>query len=434
MGDTELGVRIISVGIGTALALSIYALARAAQLSEVGAFWAAVLFALSPLGWLSSFLAVTDGGFLLFWTLAATVFLQQREKPSYFLIGLLIACGALFKWPIYLLWFFFFWGPGSFREKGLGFLLSMIGLVPVVYWNSFHEWATFRHVATTIWKGAHEPGTSLSWMHGNFWDFFGAQALLFSPLFFLCFLIAAVNALRHWKSLIPSIRWCWAVSLASFGTIAFFSIFKKMQGNWVVFAYPTALVLVADYLVQKRKNLLIGGNLFSIGLVGGIFLITPFEKNAFFQKGAVSFKNNPFKHNIGWDRLAESLSNEADFLFADTYQMTSLMQFYHPQKEKTYFFNLRQGRKNQFSYWPGMEKEQMGKTGLFVIVESQPHLEERLYAKSEWYRQQLSPYFSRVEEPKLHTLFTSYGQPAKQVFVFRCINYKGELPEESRRY
>src|SRR4029077_10633066 len=105
--DTEFGVRLRALILSFALSIAIYLLARKGGLEGRYAFWTAIAFSLTPIGVLSTFLATTDCGFVLFWALAAGVFakaLLDDTKHSFITIGVLIALGALFKWAIYLLW------------------------------------------------------------------------------------------------------------------------------------------------------------------------------------------------------------------------------------------------------------------------------------------------------------------------------------------
>ena len=118
LGNTELGVRIMPVIIGTILPLLVYRLAINSKLLPQAAFLSAIAIALSPIGSFASFLAITDGGMILFWTMACSILaasLSKNQTPDYHLVGLCILLGALFKWPIYLFW---------------GFALSFACLIP----------------------------------------------------------------------------------------------------------------------------------------------------------------------------------------------------------------------------------------------------------------------------------------------------------------
>jgi 4-amino-4-deoxy-L-arabinose transferase-like glycosyltransferase len=186
-GNTELGVRIGAIVFAFLTSLAVYWLAKASQLKEETAFWSGVVMALTPLGVMGSFITVTDGGMLLFWTIACTIVaaaLAQNREPNFWLLGIAVLCGALFKWPMYLLWIIillFYRTPKII--VGIG--VSLLGLLPSIIWNQGHDWVTFRHVISTI-IGQHQKELGATYLkQGNLGDFVAAQAGLLSPIFFL---------------------------------------------------------------------------------------------------------------------------------------------------------------------------------------------------------------------------------------------------------
>lgn len=163
--NSELGVRFLSVVMAFLLAIGTYFLARACRLKRDTAFWAGMVMAFSPLGVFASFLATTDVGMVLFWTLACIPIVDALSKgstPNYYLMGILVLLGALFKWPIYMIWIFVLLAMSIYPELRsrtffLGIAISLVALAPSVYWNSTHDWATFQHVLATM-KGGHAKG------------------------------------------------------------------------------------------------------------------------------------------------------------------------------------------------------------------------------------------------------------------------------------
>lgn len=427
-GNNELGVRFASLIIGFFLPLATYQLARNCSLNEKTSFWAALIMAFSPLGFLASMLAITDGGMVLFWAAATAVICRALDKDQplpFYLIGLLILCGALFKWPIYLLWLvvvvFLAWkGKKLSWQLAGGVALSLLGLLPSLIWNLKNDFATFRHVFFTVYgKETIDVGTT-TLQKGNFFEFFGAQSLLLSPILFACLLLAFVQFIKRWKNLNSPLQFCGFSSLSILIIYGGYSFFKKLQGNWADFAYPAASVLVAWYACQISKRAfywLVGGVVTSTCLVVALFVI-----------------QQPFKHNLGWIALREALVKVnydpgEQFLFADKYQTSSLLSFYAPGQKRAYFFNLHNIRKNQFSYWPDMRSEQMGKDGLFVLVEPTPPSQEKVQQMVHAYQEALKPFFASVDFLGQQTLVSKGGRPIKSAFIFSCKVYNGGLPE-----
>ena len=227
--------------------------------------------------------------------------------------------------------------------------------------------------------------------------------------------------------------------VASFPTMSLFyfvaAFFKKIQPNWALYLYPPGFALLGIYpLVHKSY----GKFWLFVGLWSSIFgscfaiLIPTIQSHGLLP---LPYNINPFRQTLGWNKLETALVQSGynpnrDFLFSDKYQMTSLLSFYGPQQKRAYFFNLGGARKNQFSYWPGMEQE-VGKTGYFVIGENKK-------GETSWYKkhydEKLGPYFERVEFVLEEPLFEAGGETVKFAMIFRCINYNGKEPFTSVKY
>ncbi|MBA3958097.1 MAG: glycosyltransferase family 39 protein [Parachlamydiaceae bacterium] len=444
-GNTELGVRFGSLILGVLLSLATYWLAIACRTTTKTAFWAALVMAFTPVGLLGSIFAITDGGLVLFWTLGCVVIaygLSQNRTPNYYLLGLMIACGALFKWPIYLLWgilvIFMYWFS-VLRSPHIvgGALLSLLGLFPSVMWNAKHEWATFRHVTATVAGGHGESAWS-----GNVLEFIGSQAGLVSPIIFVLLILAFIFLLRHHSRIPASLTFSGGSCLIIVTAYIIMSLFQKAQGNWCAFAYPPGFVFLSWYSLEAtryKKLWLKGGLILSVLLCGLILSIPTIQADTKWNDYSIPYKLNPFRHNLGWNQLSIVLNKvgydpQTDFLFGDKYQTSSILSFYGPSQKRAYFLNLNHIRKNQFSFWPSMAQEQIGKTGYFVITENSPHLERNMGTSIALYQEILQKYFERVDFLGVSSLFDSYGMMAKGALIFRCVNYNGLEPDASALY
>lgn len=475
-GQTELGVRIGSVLISILIAIGVYQLAKACQLDTQTSSWAGVIMAVTPLGFLSALFAITDTGMVLFWTLALIVCVKD-DKPNDLLLGVIIAIGALFKWPIYFFWlvrlvwgywhrplfrwtsqrettaqipkhkgaktqsFLYVFAPLRFliwifadRSLVFGIAISLLGLFPSLIWNANHEWVTFRHVFATI--NVENPPTE---EHpgigsGNPLDFIGAQAALLSPIFFILLLLSLkglTNSAESFKA-----RFCGWSCFVILGFYILLSFVKKMQGNWCDFVYPAGIVWLTYYTVNRFRSYrvwMLSGALLSLALVLLAFSIPFIQAHALFVKHPIPYRINPFKHNLGWLELAPALEKAGydpskDFLLSDKYQTSSLLSFYGPLQKRAYFLNIQGTRLNQFSFWPGLAEEQKGGTGYFVVAEK---IDQE---KIETYRKQLMVYFDEVDPKGPYPLFLSYGTVAKEAWIFVCSGYNGKEPPNPHRY
>ncbi len=385
-GDTELGVRFMSLIFSTLLSFSIYFLARRCQVEEKKSVWAALSFSFSPLGIFSGFFATTDSAFVLFWTLALLAATKDLR-----IAGILIALGALWKWPIYAVWV----PIACVYRKNIasGILLSLLGLIPSLVWNIEHNFVTFHHVEASI-KSLSSP---------NPLEFLGAQLALASPIFFIL-IIAAVCKVRGFMLLSASTIFYFAlVFLASF--------FEKVQGNWAVACYPTAFILMAVY---ASRRWLIAGSCLSLLLIGCTLCLP--------------YRINPFKQGLGAQNLKEALAASGynpklHFLFSDRYQVTSLLSFYADQQKRAYFFNLQNLRYNQFVLLPSFDK---GSSGYFVEFTT-PDYKEAALVK---FKEQLEPYFEQVTILPPQTLY----REAKVAVILRADSYNGKVLPKPTKY
>lgn len=435
-GNTEFGVRFGSLVLGSLLPFAVYVLARTCKLRSSAAFLAALAMALTPLGFLATFFSITDVGCVLFWTLTLIALVKGLEgetAPNYGLVGLLIGIGALFKWQIYWLWVLvlilnYFYK--SFRSKAifLGLFISLIGLLPSAIWNISHDFATFRHVFSTM-KGAEYPSS-----HGNFFDFIGAQAALISPILFVMLLASFWQLIKPSSRALTFLGWSCFVILALHALAA---CFQKIQGNWCDYAYPAGFVFLAYCCSERWKRgvaWFYGGIGLSLLLTAATYALPWLQKHT-----PIPYKISPFRHNVGWDHVGKILENAGyqparDFLFASTYQMTSILSFYGPSQERAYFFNLQGVRKNQFSYWPEMVDEQKGQTGYFVVYENGIDAHNKLEKQKKYFEEKLKAYFKKVVFLGIIPIFLNNGKPVKQLMLFCCEGYNGLMPLEVNKY
>jgi len=445
-GQTEWGVRSVSVLFAFFQALAVYQLALYTRATRRTAFWCGLLMAFCPLGMAGSLFAITDGGLLLCWTGACLTLasaLDKKEAPHPLYFGAWIMAGALFKWPIYLLWPFFFlcrrgYFPHSRKLPLLGgVLVSLLGLLPSVWWNASHHWATFRHVFATLQGGSEQRAL------GNAGEFFASQALLLSPPLFILLLCGLWQGFRQRNELPPSLFFSGCVTLATLSAAIIASFFQKIQGNWISFAYPTGMVIIGWEAFQNHPTRAFWAKTglgISVILTCLFFLLPSFYASHPLPFSPLPYQLNPLKHNLGWPILHEALIRQGyepkkDFLLSDKYQTTSLLSFYGSAQKRAYFLNLQGVRKNQFSYWPSLQEEQQGKTGYFVWVENVPHLTHHWLTQLNAYQTTLQRYFEEVQFLEFTPLMYEGPLIAKGALIFRCRSCKKEIiPADSNLY
>ena len=414
-GHSEFGVRAGALAIGFLLAVAIYYLARVSGLSEKASFWAGVAMGFSPLGIYLSLAATTDGGAILFLTMGIAVVakgIEDEEGPDYPLAGVWILLGALYKWTAFALWpfvlFFFLFFPKMRKWSVIwGILISLFALLPPIYWNMTHEWATFKHVGGALGEGK----------KGNFFDFLAAQIGLFSPVYF-ALLITAFTVI--WKQSSRALLFCGAFPFAALIYLGA-AFFKKMQPNWAAYLYPPGMAVIAWGAYPRHRIWLHIGTWLSIAIAAAAFFLPWYT----------------FRQAVGWDRLPSVLEEagydpQTEFLMGDKYQTASILSFYSPSQKRAYFFNISKTRKNQFSYWPQMQEKEVGKTGYFVVLEKTNA--QALPWYKEHYLKELAPYFEEVSYIGSYPLYEKDGSPVKYALIFKCQGYLGNAPSDPEAY
>lgn len=444
-GQTEWGVRSVTVILAVFQSLAIYQLALYTGLSLQTAFWCGLLMAFCPLGMTGSLFAITDVGFLLCWTgacLSVVSALHHKKEPNPLHIGGWIIGGALFKWPIYLFWIFILCChrlifPTQKKTSILvGILLSLLGLLPSIWWNWSHDWATFLHIFATLKGGSGHQAA------GNIGEFLVSQSLLLSPVLFILLLCGLWQWFYQRQQLTPQLFFCGFVTILSLICLTLVSCFQKIQGNWMIFAYPTGLIILCWFTFEQKPHWAwwtkfgVGLSILIIFLL--ILLPSSYRVHSFIPH-MLNYQFNPFKHNLGWVDLRHALEKQGydpnqHFLFSDKYQTTSILSFYGPGQKRAYFFNLRGIRRNQFSYWPSLQKERARQAGYFVWIENAPYLEHRWQLEYSFYQRELQRYFEKVDFLGLSPLVYEDLSIVKAALIFRCQNYKNLSPSSSFLY
>ncbi len=431
-GNTEWGVRAGALLWGMLIPLALYRLGRAIPLRPKTSFWVALLWAFSPIGWLYGLAATTDGGMLFFLLLAMTEMargLTTHRGPNYLRVGFWIACGALYKWPIYLFWpltaFMSLRMPLLKKGRwGWGFLISLCAFLPILYWNAHHDWATFQHT----WRTVHRSHSG----HGNLLSFLGSQIGIVSPLM----VVAFFWSLRESRP--PMALRYLLIFPIMIGVYVILSCFKKIQPNWALFLFPSMFLWVGWKMVELRRTtarwLYVQTILSSLGVLLALAIPWWQTHSSYLP---IPYRNNPFRQTMGWAALTPALEAvgydpEHDYLFSDRYQATSLLSFYGPEQRPALFFNLTESRKNQFSYSRPLTEREQERRGFFVIVEQIPSNHLAWY--QEHYSEKLSPYFASVTWRGAFPLFVVQGRPVKWALIFECGPFHGVYPPERDVY
>ncbi|MCX5645006.1 MAG: glycosyltransferase family 39 protein [Phycisphaerae bacterium] len=422
-GDTELGVRFMAPVLSLLSSVVMYHLGKRLYGRKAGLI-AAVLLQIVPM--ISAFgLGMTPDTPLIFFWLLSLYFLHRAwssgATSDWLLLAVSLGVGLLSKYAIAFLYIpaallLLTTRQGRLRLRTpwpyLSFALSLLFFLPVVVWNSHHDWVMFRH---DLGHTAMAQGWSLS--PRNFLEFVGGQLGVVTPI--LAVLILYLLVRRRCQD--PFCFWMTIPLLIGF---LLKSLQGKVQPNWPLTAWLAGLIPLADFLVHhyrprsiNQKRLVSAGLI--IAAVATLFLHLPFLTLNLPWPG----RSNPFRKLIGWRQLGTEVTQIAQgmnrpFVFSDYYMIASELAFYTDGHPTVYCVNLGR-RMNQYDIWAGLDKL-VGRDAVYVAQSEMPP--DPVTA------------FEQAEAQPTITIHTKSGWPTKAFVAYRCRGFKGWTPKTPRHY
>ncbi len=417
-GNTVLGIRFFSVGIGTATLVLLYWLSSRLFSRRV-AIWTLILAACTPLFVIGSLLMTIDPLFIFFWLAAACVFWRAKNTDRigpWVLTGLLVGLGMLAKYtnvallPSFAL--FLGWSK-PYRSHlrrptfWLMCLAALACLVPVLWWNARHNWITFVHLQE---RGALDQTWRFSF--SEWLQYVIGQLGAYYPFFFIGILFSLVYS-RIRKN--APVAYAFLASLA-LPLLAFYSILAVNdagEANWTAAAVISALPLMAATWCELGKTSLAARIIGWIALPPAIVLATVLLAAPAIRIPGVETLLYRIR---GWDDLAQQVEqfNEAEglsFVIGDHYQTASLLAFYMDGNPRTFIVN-RPRIQNQYSFWRTYGGKQLGQDAVYVTRQSLPPAD-------------LKEQFSRIDPPQ-ETWSRQDGRRVRKFFLHPCRNYRSD--------
>ncbi len=255
------------------------------------------------------------------------------------------------------------------------FVLGCAFFLPVLYWNSKHQWISFAYQLGHGLGGA-------NYSFGNVFTYMGGQMLVASPFIWL------LGAYASTLYLFQKNKEKLFLSLTSFSIILFFaysSLKNVAQANWPMCAYFTFSILVSHYLfngAKFKKRLWVGAVLFSFilcltAMLHARFNILPLEK---ISKSAAEADATQWFY--GWRELGEHLAKDPSvkFTIAESHQVGAEISYY--TKERIFaYVDYNNTKANQFNLW-AFPEELKDKKGVAVFLEGHSVLPYSKYFKA----------------------------------------------------
>ncbi len=439
LGDTELGVRLPAVVLSLLSSIVLFYLTRSilnrhsepgSRMPDTAAFVVASLLQIIPIFATYGVVMTIDSPFIFFWALSLYLFwhcqkdwpLRQSGLFVWILLGIAVGCGVLTKYTMaffYLSAFLYLLtdrerrgillGPGPW----MALFVSLIVSSPIIIWNAEHNWVTFLHTA-----GQAHLQDGLRLRPDRFIEFILSQLGVITPVI-MVFMIVALMKFRKGEADRRFLFWFAAP------TVLFFllkSLQGKVQANWALPGYISAVVAMGIYVVQRwpyyRKLIKL---IFIAGTVMA-FLVTAVAHYPGILK--LPPKQDPSSRLRGWEPLGEEVSrlmrkmDKPLFIFSNRYQVTAELAFYVEGQPVTYCVNLGR-RMNQYDLWPGFHSFK-GYNAIFVRWGDKKFPDE------------LKSRFDRYEK-RLLTVKEN-GRVLRKYSIFLCYNFKGMQRRLPDRY
>lgn len=249
-------VRLPAVLFGALILVAVYIL-TVQTYGDDGLAWRMVLIAcaMPPLA-VCSIISTIDSPFLCAWAWAAVfgrwAFIDGKTW-AWPATGLMVLLGILAKYTM-ALWFFsagcFLLFTPAYRSllwsMRFWVMVAVAGLsaLPILWWNSQHDWVTFRHVAGQAGVPQGSKNVGIRWLGPL--EYIGGQMGLLLIFWFIIWVMALWRR-RPGRGSIGE-AYLWWLSLPTFVVFGASSVKASGQINWPVAAYVTGFVLLAGYL------------------------------------------------------------------------------------------------------------------------------------------------------------------------------------------
>ncbi|MBI5967562.1 MAG: glycosyltransferase family 39 protein [Deltaproteobacteria bacterium] len=423
-GQGEFGVRWGWVIMGALLTILLYRLGTKMFSSERAGFYAALLMNISLLGSTGAVIVTPDGPQGLFWVLAiSSVYKAFRGESDlwWYFTGIWFGLGLLSKYTMILLapclFLFLLSSPEgrkwlNRKEPYLAFFLGLLIFSPVIFWNAQNEWISFRM------QISHGLEVKNAARLKYFWEYWGGQAAVVTPLLFLALIWAmvksAVAGFRRQKYNLLLLFWTSTPILLFFAGTSFRT---KVEANWPALAYFPALVAMAGIAGEEWAGWKKGRKGFSWAVALSVLLITLVAHlQPIYPLVPIPPKRDPTSRLYGWRILGERIKEVARsmepgkeiFLLSPRYHMVGEGMFYTQAKFPVYQWDAPQ-RINNLSW---VNAPPVGSQAIFFTEDGNelPH--------------GLAPLFDSCE--KLEPLvIRRNSSPVRTHPIWKCSGFKG---------
>ncbi len=367
ISESEWGIRLVNVFSLSISALYIFKLAQEMFNSKI-ALNAVIIFSSVILVHAGYIITTPDSPLVLFYSVTlyyAYKAIFHGKTKDYALTGVMLGLMMLSKYTailfvFMLLIFIVLRRRDIFLNKNfyLAILLALIVVSPMLYWNYQNDWISFA------FQLGHGSSQSFEIYPHLFFEFFGGQFGIFSPIFTAVLFYFLVKERLFFKD-----KKLFFLSLSIIIILLFFfykSFFTRMELNYSAPAYIGGAILTA-YIFEHYKlvktfkiGLLIAIVLTIIGRFGFLFYLEIVQDRMYGKKEAVV--------------LLQKYAKENDSFYGDHLTIAAYLKYYlkgHPDTDIAL-----PTRFSQYDMW---RKDNFLKNGLVLTRDPEQTRLEKLY-------------------------------------------------------
>lgn len=391
LGDSIFALRLPAVLLGTGFLWFFHATAKAFYGSRAAAF-ALLLILATPDNVLANLIMTIDPPLYCFWMMSL-YFLRQalfdHRSAAWLWAGVAAGLGLLSKQvavalPLMLLVYILLdrkrYGLLK-REFWIYLAPILLAGIPILLWNQQHDWIMFSHSKSHF---ANQVVSSFAGSFKNVAELFIYQLLLISPVVFVLVLVVSCQGVLRYRSLPAERQFLVLMGPVLLLGVLLMSFGQKVQGNWPMPFYFTAIMLLIGEWRQGRWHKLLAYGVKAGYVLVAVTYLLPFLLQVFHLQNTVL---DPIKRFKYWHVLAESVQSRRQQALPDLANsfvlalghrnLASELAFYLPDHPKVFRYEAGGAIGSQYELWPGPQ-EFLGRNA--IVVSDAPQAPEQIKA------------------------------------------------------
>ena len=358
ISEAEWGVRLVNVFSMSMSAYVIYKLTCKVS-NEESALKAIYIFSSVVIIHAGYTITTPDSPLILFWSLSlysAYCALFENSTKHFILVGLFLGLMMLSKYTailfvLFLLLFLLLKRRDVFLDYRfyVAIFIAMLVVSPLLYWNYQHEWISF------LFQINHGTNADKQINLNSFFEFFGAQFGIFSPIFLGLFFYLLYKHKLFFKD-----DKLFFLSLSALVVLLFFqykALFAFLEVNYDAPAFIGITIVLAVLIEKEQWN-----KSFKAGIYFALFISVLARFGLLFYLEVVQDRMYGNREAIA---LLNTHAQKDDKFYGSHLTFAALLKYYLPNHPDTQVLTP-----SRYSHYDMVQKEGWMSDGLFLSIEN----------------------------------------------------------------